>query len=112
MRARYHPPKPLKTYAARRNALREAEEVELIQYGMAIGLRLMAFSVNRTQHIANERLLNCFAFARYTFETEFKDDPEYAAETLMLSLDKAMGEGGDQKADELCEKWRRENETK
>lgn len=109
MKANYKGPRQIKTYAARRNALRDMEEFEILQYGMAIGMRLMAYSVNRQQHIANNRMINCFAFARYTFETEFKHDPEYAAETLMLAHDQMMGEGWEQKAEELCEKWRRED---
>lgn len=100
-----------KTHAERLNALRDAKEQELIGYGMAIGLRLMAEAVHQSRHIANGRLLHDFALARYLWETHFKFDPEYAAETLFAALDQAMGPGWDEKADALCERWLREGRS-
>lgn len=109
MKANYHPPKPLRTYASRLNALRDAKEAELIKYGMEIGLRLMAIAVNQNHSIANDRLIQCFATARYLWETEFKDDAERAAEDMMQALDKKMGADWEDKADELCEKMKGES---
>ena len=107
-------PRQIRTYAERRNALRLATEQELISYGKAIGLRLMAVAANHKQNIANERLIEIIAYANFLLLTEINADAENATEQIMQYLDKVMGEGWEGKADKLCEKmceeWRKEHE--
>lgn len=101
-------PKP---YAARLNALRNEKEETLIRYGIEIGMRLLAASVNRDHHIANDRLIHSYARAAWLWETEFSGkDPEVASEGLFAANDKAMGKGWEDKASALCDKWRRDQE--
>lgn len=107
MKANYNKgPRQIKTYAERLNALRNAKEVELITYGMEIGMRLMGLIENRQHHIANDRLIHDFAAANYMFEKDFKNDPEAATEEMMAALDKIMGKGWEIKVAQICEKWR------
>jgi hypothetical protein len=106
-------PRQIRTYAERRNALRLATEQELISYGKAIGLRLMAVAANHKQNIANDRLIEMIAYANFLLMTEVNADAENATEQIMQYLDKVMGEGWEDKADKLCEKmveeWRVEH---
>jgi hypothetical protein len=103
-------PRQIRTYAERRNALRLATEQELISYGKAIGLRLMAVAANHKQNIANDRLIEMIAYANFLLMTEVNADAENATEQIMQYLDKVMGEGWEDKADKICEKmceeWR------
>lgn len=102
-----------KTYAARMNALREATEQELITYGKAIGLRLMAVAANHKQNISKDRLLEMVAYANFLLMTEVNKDAENAMEQIIQVLDKAMGADWEIRADALCQKmcdeWRADN---
>ena len=113
MRANHRIPKKLNTHAAKLNALKDAKEFELISYGKAIGLRLMAVAANHKQNIANDRLIEMIAYANYLLMTEVNADAENATEQIMQYLDKVMGEDWEDKADKLCEKmceeWRKEH---
>ena len=113
MKANHKPPKALRTHAARLNALRDAKEFELISYGKAIGLRLMAVAANHKQHIANERLIEMIAYANFLLLTEVNADAENATEQMMQYLEKVIGVGWEDKADALCKKmceeWRTKN---
>ena len=99
-----------KTYAARMNALRDATEQELIQYGMAISARILAVSINHKKHVANDGLIEIIAYANYLYKTEFQKDAENAMEQVLATLDKIMGADWEIRADALCEKmceeWR------
>ncbi len=109
MKANHKGPRQIKTYAARRNALRDATETQLIAYGKAIGFGLMAVAANHTQNIANDRLIEMIAYADYLFVTEVQADAENASEQMFQALNKIMGEGWELKAAALREKWRLEN---
>lgn len=108
-------PRQIRTYAERRNALREATEQELVTYGKAIGLRLMAVAANHKQHIANDRLIEMIAYANFLLLTEVNADAENATEQMLQMLDKVMGKGWEEKADNLSQKmveeWRAKNAT-
>ena len=106
-------PKRGKTYAEKANELRGAKDVELISYGMKIGMRLMADAVNKDHHIANDRLIHSYARALYTWNSEFVgQDAENAAEDLFQANDRAMGAGWEEKAVVICEKMLEAREKK
>ena len=101
-------PRQIRTLAERRNALRLATEQELISYGKAIGLRLMAVAANHKQNIANDRLIELIAYANFLLMTEVNADAENATEQIMQYLDKVMGEDWEEKAEKLCEEMVKE----
>ena len=108
-----HIPKRGKTYAEKANELRGAKEAELISYGIKIGLRLMADSVNKDHHIANDRLVHSYARALCTWNSEFVgQDAEKAAEDIFQANDRAMGVGWEEKAKTICEKMLKELKEK
>lgn len=103
-----------KKLVERMNACRAMEEQELIQYGMAGASRILAVAINHKKHIAKSALIEILAYAEFLYETEFRQDAEYATEQMDVYLNKIMGEGWEKKVialrEKMIEEWRNRGE--